>query len=359
MDALTQIEAEQLAVGLEQDLERQAALQTALSRSRDQIARYARLDGTLTALASAPRHRVMAPVCGGLGYFEAELVDVNSVLVLLGNSIFAERSLPQTKDISKRRVEYLKREEQTLAQEMEVVAQRLAAAREFGVISKDGSPQPSVMAGGGVRAMPQTDVGRGAGDDEAEEGDEESSEVDEDDLLTSVEIEAIEEQLGEDVMDDEKAEAALKAATVAKRAARLAREAAARAASQAFTEDPAPASSASASASPTAPVFRDPSDIGRPAQPAAKPAVSFREPVGEPKQTSAPTRIQADSGSDGRAQKRATVEVGSIKERPSQGLAPMGGGARPAGLKPMGSTGGSSAAGGGSQFRRNRGSDGA
>ena len=91
------------------------------------ISSYGALSQTLTDLLAKPKHAILAPLCGGLAYVEAELVHTNDVLVLLGDSWFAERSVKQAQAITDRRVAFLKNESAVLRHE----AAQLEAKKEM------------------------------------------------------------------------------------------------------------------------------------------------------------------------------------------------------------------------------------
>jgi prefoldin subunit 5 len=284
-------ELEALHVGLQRDVERKSQLTNASERCNAQLQSYQRLDATLSGITTLPRHRVFAPVCGGLAYFEAELVDCNKLLVLLGESIFAERTAAQTREVCGRRVAFLIEEAAGIATELEAVESRIAAA-------------PSAFTAGDAQSIPEGTFNAGRGDDgedEAAEGAaDDGDDIDDADLLTPEELEEIEEALGEDVEDEEKAEAALKAAVERKRSARQAREQNARA-----------ASSVVAASMTTRVSYQHPGDIG----------MVTEVPV-RPKETHAEVEPAAAP--------RATVAIGDVAER--------GATERRGRLRPMGAT---------------------
>jgi prefoldin subunit 5 len=86
-------------------------------RARGKLREYAALRDTLQVLTERSRRRVLAPVAGGLAYFPAELNATNTILVLLGDSWFAERSAVQATEIVGRRLDFLRREAAVLQQE--------------------------------------------------------------------------------------------------------------------------------------------------------------------------------------------------------------------------------------------------
>lgn len=128
-----------------------------LLQAQEKLREYATLKDTLHVLTERSRRRVLAPVAGGLAYYAAELNATNTVLVLLGDGWFAERSAIQAAEIAGRRVDFLRREAEVLQQEQntlrakqelfmselpeaqEAVAE-LLAARETGV---PGAQSPS------------------------------------------------------------------------------------------------------------------------------------------------------------------------------------------------------------------------
>lgn len=86
-------------------------------RARSKLREYSSLKDTLQVLTERSRRRVLAPVAGGLAYFPAELNSTNTILVLLGDSWFAERSAAQAAEIAGRRLDFLRREAEVLQQE--------------------------------------------------------------------------------------------------------------------------------------------------------------------------------------------------------------------------------------------------
>jgi prefoldin subunit 5 len=320
-DALRQ-EMEEAAVGLQIDAERRDRLEAAIEACTGKLLAHRRTEAMLKGIVTASSHRMMAPVCGGLAYFEGELVDTNRLLVLLGESIFAERSAAQAGEIMARRVKFLLEEEARLKDELEIVAGRLAIAGSAGFLDpfEDGKRRKrngntSTETGAFNEPAPRDkNLTVQFGDDEEEE--EEEEEIDEADLLTLDEIEAVEEMLGEDVMDEEKAELALKAAVDRKKASRIARENAARAASQQSLSRP-----------PEAPVpakLMTPGDIGAVAE------ATLRLQTSAPSdRLSTPARnaaVEADSAPRG-----ASLAAGQVVERAGTStlaprLAPIGGG---------------------------------
>lgn len=86
-------------------------------RAQSKLREYTALKDTLQVLTERSRRRVLAPVAGGLAYFPAELNATNTILVLLGDSWFAERSAVQASEIAGRRIDFLRREAEVLQQE--------------------------------------------------------------------------------------------------------------------------------------------------------------------------------------------------------------------------------------------------
>ncbi|KPA84901.1 hypothetical protein ABB37_01353 [Leptomonas pyrrhocoris] len=86
-------------------------------RAQSKLREYAALKDTLQVLTERSRRRVLAPVAGGLAYFAAELNATNTIVVLLGDSWFAERSAVQAAEIAGRRLDFLRREVEALRQE--------------------------------------------------------------------------------------------------------------------------------------------------------------------------------------------------------------------------------------------------
>ncbi|CBZ29679.1 conserved hypothetical protein [Leishmania mexicana MHOM/GT/2001/U1103] len=130
-----------------------------LLRAQEKLREYATLKDTLHVLTERSRRRVLAPVAGGLAYYAAELNATNTILVLLGDGWFAERSATQAAEIAGRRVDFLRRETEVLQQEQNTLRAKqqlfmselpeaqeavteLLAARETGVPASR-TPQPS------------------------------------------------------------------------------------------------------------------------------------------------------------------------------------------------------------------------
>eukprot|EP00796_Vickermania_ingenoplastis_P002093 gene2093-1273_t len=100
---------------------------------------YGELMGTLDTLLTRSRHRLLAPVAGGLGYFSAELNETNKILVLLGDGWFVERSVSQAKAIAERRRDFLRRESTVLAEEIRLLREKTAMFRQEVVPAPKGS----------------------------------------------------------------------------------------------------------------------------------------------------------------------------------------------------------------------------
>ncbi|KAG5495596.1 hypothetical protein GH5_03261 [Leishmania sp. Ghana 2012 LV757] len=88
-----------------------------LRRVQEKLHEYSTLKDTLHVLTERSRRRVLAPVAGGLAYYPAELNATNTILVLLGDGWFAERSAVQAAEIAERRMDFLRRESEVLQQE--------------------------------------------------------------------------------------------------------------------------------------------------------------------------------------------------------------------------------------------------
>ncbi|CAC9527011.1 conserved hypothetical protein [Leishmania infantum JPCM5] len=88
-----------------------------LLRAQEKLREYSTLKDTLHVLTERSRRRVLAPVAGGLAYYAAELNATNTILVLLGDGWFAERSAIQAAEIAGRRADFLRRETEVLQQE--------------------------------------------------------------------------------------------------------------------------------------------------------------------------------------------------------------------------------------------------
>ena len=242
-----------------------------LALAAARIEGYEGTRGTLKSLVRTAQQELMVPVAGGLGYFEGVIRHTNSVLVLLGDNIFAERSVHDALGIADRRLGYLNAERTALEAERRDIVDKQRLFVECGVM---GSPTDSKVAlrSGGPQQQKATKVGGGGGaatnvsvkapgpvavpaaasapennaankaeeqhgdeDDgggdgyygEEEEEDNGDDFIDPQDELTLDELIALEEALGDDINDEERAEAAIMDLVNKKKALRLAQQAAA------------------------------------------------------------------------------------------------------------------------------------
>ncbi|KAK7201995.1 Prefoldin subunit [Novymonas esmeraldas] len=112
----------EVLTGAELYLYLQRQNETRLQQAQDRLSEYAALQKTLGAVTERSRRRVLAPVAGGLAYFAAELDSTNTILVLLGDGWFVERSAVQAAEIAGRRMDFLRREAEVLQQEQRTLA---------------------------------------------------------------------------------------------------------------------------------------------------------------------------------------------------------------------------------------------
>ena len=285
-----------------------------LALAAARIEGYEGTRGTLKSLVRTAQQELMVPVAGGLGYFEGVIRHTNSVLVLLGDNIFAERSVHDALGIADRRLGYLNAERTALEAERRDIVDKQRLFVECGVMGSPTDSKAALRSGGGPQQQKATKgVGGGGATNvsvkapgpvavpaaasapaannaanKAEEqhggdendgggdgfyGDEEEEDngddfIDPQDELTLDELIALEEELGDDINDEERAEAAIMDLVNKKKALRLAQQAAAMgvvaapsadagnkkaaaAPSAASSQTPAAASSSGASASPS------------------------------------------------------------------------------------------------------------
>ncbi|KAH9578952.1 Prefoldin alpha-like [Trypanosoma melophagium] len=91
---------------------------------RNKIKEYIKLRDILQNITDRCRVPVLAPVAGGMAYFESTIDYTNNILVLLGDSWFAERSAKQAREIASRRLEFLQAEEVALVAEAKALMER-------------------------------------------------------------------------------------------------------------------------------------------------------------------------------------------------------------------------------------------
>lgn len=210
------------------------------------ISSYGALSQTLTDLLAKPKHAILAPLCGGLAYVEAELVHTNDVLVLLGDSWFAERSVKQAQAITDRRVAFLKNESAVLRHE----AAQLEAKKEMFFEEFPEAREEMIALGGGDLPPPQQQPASSSSSKEEQQrvaGEQEGDFLFAlEDELDGEELEALEREIGEERLgDDAFVEACLEKKMMEKRAKRLAK---ARAEQQEQSRSSLPPSSKSAKA---------------------------------------------------------------------------------------------------------------
>ncbi|RNF25740.1 uncharacterized protein Tco025E_01980 [Trypanosoma conorhini] len=202
-------------------------LTTRNERQREETSRklreYTKLQEVLERLTERCRVPVLAPVAGGMAYFEATMEYTNNIMVLLGDGWFAERSAKQAREIAGRRIEFLRREERVLAEEAAALQQRQAlflaevpnaeqAMLEAAALEQE-APDPQRADGGAAEASeaPLQLALRDA----------DLAVVDELDQLTEEELLEIERELGDRIEDDELVERVMTERIIAKKEKRV------------------------------------------------------------------------------------------------------------------------------------------
>ena len=115
------------ALYLEEKLE---TAKSRLERCQNSIKEYSKVTTELANFSNLPRRQVMTPVCNGLAYFDAVVENTNSMMVLLGDGWFAERSSKQSTEIAERRLNFLKEEEQMLKGQLRQVEETIKIAKK-------------------------------------------------------------------------------------------------------------------------------------------------------------------------------------------------------------------------------------
>ncbi|KAH8605049.1 putative Prefoldin subunit [Trypanosoma vivax] len=123
MDELQSSECETLT-GAELFYQLTKANEQLLEENGRKISEYTNLREILQNITDRCRVPILAPVASGMAYFEATIDYTNNILVLLGESWFAERSAKQACEIASRRLEFLRREEAALLAEKSALAER-------------------------------------------------------------------------------------------------------------------------------------------------------------------------------------------------------------------------------------------
>ncbi|ESS65717.1 hypothetical protein TCDM_05796 [Trypanosoma cruzi Dm28c] len=267
--------------------------QQQLEETRRKLQEYEKLQEVLQDLTDRCRIPVLAPVAGGMAYFEATMDYTNNILVLLGDGWFAERSAKQAREIAGRRIDFLCREECALVAEASALMQRqrlfLAevpnAKQAMLEVEASKEDAPHGWGGGGgdltptavVSAAPRGAEGSGDGATEApwppELRDGDLAVIDELDQLTEEELLEIERELGERIEDDELVERIMTERIIAKKEKRVreelrkgrGREAQLSAAVEASQEreEAQPPPHFSKIVTNSSPIFDTPGDIGR------------------------------------------------------------------------------------------------
>ncbi|KEG08519.1 hypothetical protein DQ04_07001040 [Trypanosoma grayi] len=215
-----------------------------LAENRRKVKEYTQLQEVLQNLTDRCRLSILAPVAGGMAYFEATMDYTNNILVLLGDSWFAERSAKQAREIAGRRLDFLCREEAALLAEASALQQRqslflseipnaeramaeveAAKAGAFHGCSEkgEGSAAPTTT----TTTITNATVGAGA-PPMGKEGplqlgleDQDLAVIDELDQLTEDELLQIEEELGDKIEDDELVERIITERIIAKKEKRV------------------------------------------------------------------------------------------------------------------------------------------
>lgn len=192
----------------------QSRTETAQARVRE----YVDLQITLRDLTQRCRRRLLAPVAGGLAYFEAELTNTNNILVLLGDGWFAERSASQAAELAGRRIDYLRNElrvlhaeAKSLAEQEQIFVGEVATQESLKVLSA-ASPPP-------LPTSPSSSARKEAAEDDAANAPLDV--FDEQDELTEDELIAIERELGDRVNDDAYVEKVMLERMIAKKEKRM------------------------------------------------------------------------------------------------------------------------------------------
>jgi prefoldin subunit 5 len=245
-------------------------------RCANQLESYHQLRTSLTEILKKRRHPILAPVAGGLGYFEGELVHTNDVLVLLGDNWWANTSVFHATEVASRRIAFLQREQKVLLEEKKRLQEQEALfsqvhteqrrnnkkqlegeqrAGDAAVRAQPSPPPPCIPSPSSSRPA-TTSVEAAADGNEACDGDsdpdidESAIVVDPEDELTTQEMLALEDELGENMENDDFVEKVLLERMLQKRAKRLALAA-------------FPQGATSPSPATTAPSFVSPSEIGK------------------------------------------------------------------------------------------------
>jgi prefoldin alpha subunit len=230
--------AEEILNGAEQLHDLTAINERNIKRCAEQIEEYNSLQSTLSDLLKKRKHSVLVPVGGGIGYFEGELVHTNDVLVLLGDNWWANTSVFHAKEVASRRIQFLQREQKVLAEERKrltdqraVFSQAAIGSTSSLVSSHTSNSRPSPP---GASPVTLTSLNQ----------EEAPSEIviDPEDELTTEEMIALENELGDRLDDDDYVEKVLLDRMLEKRAKREA---------------------SAASAAAVQPPFVTPSDIGK------------------------------------------------------------------------------------------------
>lgn len=280
-----------------------------LARAADKIVEYTTLKATLKDLPQRCRRPLLAPVASGLAYFAAEVESTNNVLVLLGDGWFAERSAGQAAAIAQRRLEFLRREHQVLAEEQRTLRGRQdiflgelpGAAEAVGKMTKTNN---SGRGGNTSTAASSNGLDGGLGEGGSstdgngnDENDDELATFDEQDELTEEELITLEEELADRIDDDTYVEKVITERMIAKKELRVQAELARRQQFQQFQlkqqqrqqqQQEEDKGGNAAPPSPTA--FRTPGDIFT-ATTTSTAASTVTVAVGEAKEDTAPAPV--------------------------------------------------------------------
>ncbi|CCW60361.1 unnamed protein product [Phytomonas sp. EM1] len=208
----------------------------------DKLHEYTKLQETLNSITKQCRRQVLAPVAGGLAYFDAELISTNNILVLLGENWFAERSVMQAISITERRLDFLRREVQVLEEEKKTLQQRQdmfaseipeanTAMKKLmkkteeclseALMSSHGPCSDNVIPKGSLENIAREGPAVQDLIDRAVTEDPQLAVFDEQDELTEEELVELEKELGDVLDNDEVVERVLVARMIAKKERRI------------------------------------------------------------------------------------------------------------------------------------------
>ncbi|ORC87366.1 uncharacterized protein TM35_000221650 [Trypanosoma theileri] len=221
-----------------------------LLECKRKIKEYIKLRDVLQNLTDRCRLPVLAPVAGGMAYFESTMDYTNNILVLLGDSWFAERSAKQAREIAGRRLEFLQQEEVALVAEGKALMERqslflaeipnaeqamaeVEAVKANAIHGNKGKERESVEVSSRPAAstVVPSDAPMASVPSRTDEmsllmglENEDLAVIDELDQLTEEELIQIEEELGDRIEDDELVERIMTERLIAKKEKRVQEE---------------------------------------------------------------------------------------------------------------------------------------